>query len=180
MKILIAVYLYIFSHFLIRQLVAWFIFTIVLSVFLNSIVGQVNHFVCLFVAEWFWRRADVSLFKPVSLDPFVDEDQQGITTDVKFPLAIQVRSDIALDDVCVFWRDSVQMWLNVGSRFMDSDAISSIGVFSRFDDPQILLFGKGWRVLSKCLELFVVCAVNVISDWNELKWILINARIVLA
>lgn len=158
-------------------------------------------------------RSDVALLVPVPLHHVIDRSHQHVASDVELALAVQEWHDVALDYVSASTAVRPQRFGfdDVADAFdsvADVDPTSSIGVFSRLNDPHVLLFLplvlwyfldlgvvrwlKAWAVASVRFKLFssvVVVAnevhpllVSLVLDmkghWNVLKRILLKGLIV--
>jgi hypothetical protein len=65
-------------------------FLIVLAIFLDSIVGQVDVLIAEIVKiKHLAARSDVSLFVPIALQNAVDARQQYIVADIKFAIIVE-------------------------------------------------------------------------------------------
>lgn len=80
-----------------RQLIGRFIFAVVLALFLDGVIGEVDHATGKIVkGEGLPRGADVSLFVPISFDHAVNGGYQYVATDIKFAFFVEERNNVLL------------------------------------------------------------------------------------
>lgn len=124
-------------------------FSIVVTVLLNCIIGQVNERVfTVLECKLVTTRPDVALFIPEAFYLLFYSHQQHVTSDVKFPLIIQEGLfDIFLQDISPY-RFLILSCLAYYAfdrldGIMDSNTIASVRIFPWFENPYIL----GGRIL---------------------------------
>lgn len=101
----------------------------------------------------------------------VDSSHDGVASDVKLAIFVEQRLlDVLLNDITTS-RTSYHCVLNqtsdLGEVLADSNATSSICVFTRFDNPQ--MFAQLWMLVKNCL-FATVCVLKQLLELEEL-WI---------
>ncbi len=80
----------IFLKILIWQFIALFILSIIRSVFLYSVICQVNQWISVtFETELWWRSSDIPFFVPIELVNTVDASDQSVMSDIELSLLIE-------------------------------------------------------------------------------------------
>ena len=97
--------------------------------FLHGIVGQMDSFTYLLGRKFLRCRPDVTLLIPKEFQPSSHLHAQHVATDIEFPLLIQQRRDVLLEQVAAIlalgWvmEDSIQGLFSVSE---DADTISTV------------------------------------------------------
>lgn len=125
---------------------AWYLVEILifskrLIIFLNGLVGEMNHeVVCILLGVLFGGCADVSIAVPVSFEYSVDGCQKDVASNVKFAVVYEEAVlYIFLDDKggTALGHSLLYFLLQRFLADVDRDAETSIGVLPRFDNPHI-------------------------------------------
>jgi hypothetical protein len=75
---------------MVRQLICWLIFLVVLAVLLDGIVGEMDKFIAkVLEVEYFTAGPDVALAIPVAFDDAVDTGQEYIVADIELTIVIE-------------------------------------------------------------------------------------------
>lgn len=166
------------------KFVSFFIFAIILAVFLNRIICEVNKFIIdLFKIKLFRRCPNVPCFVPVSFDETVNRCDKQVMPDVEFSVIVKERLQVLLNDKCL--RLSIFVKLLVPHQSFDFNggcdwnSVSSIRVLSWFYDPNSLFFFK--LLLFKFLDSYVILIPrnDMIRVWQVRKRIyVLHFRIV--
>ena len=139
--------IYVFLKLGIRQLVAVLVFAIESAIFLNSVVGKMDHFVTdVLNVISVWRRSNVALAKPVGSHNSMHSCYQHVMSNIELATLVKQRLlYVFLNDICFvhtiwvllfFLKNIVQLI----KRIDDYYSVSSIGKLSRLDYPYVTLF----------------------------------------
>lgn len=176
-----------------RDLVTRLILTILLTLFLDGVVGEVDHLVRqILEVEFLACRADVPFLKPVALSDAVGRCQADVCSDVELSLVIEERHNVLLKNVstrpahrvCLFFVDEVS---NLLQRLSDGNAGASVGILTGFHQPDVatlaglegsllglfLLVDDELLLLAVVLhELHKLLAVEILDverHWNKIE-----------
>ena len=73
----------------IRKFISLFVLSVVLAVFLDGVICEVNEFVLnILEIELFRRCSDVARLVPVAFDETVDRCDEKVMSDVKFSIVV--------------------------------------------------------------------------------------------
>lgn len=163
--------------FLIRYLVSLLVFTVLLGILLDCVVGKVHEKIGVsFEAEKRRSSSDVTLRKPICLSNSIKACQQHIMPNIKLSTFIKQRLfNILLQYKCP--RISITTLLltlqpqqNIIQRIADRDPITTVTKLPWFNYPHILLFISPLLLL---LQLAVVVVeyfvLWVISSFGDVK-----------
>ena len=128
-----------------------------------------------FEGELWGRSSNISLGIPIRLDRPVETSDQHEMSNVKFSVFVQQRLlDVFLDDECsgssiVAFLSSFESDMDIVKWITDADAIASVAVFTRFDNPHIFLISFFLHafefvvVTQEMLVLWVIHALNKVK-----------------
>lgn len=103
-----------------RYLVSGLVLSILLTLLLHSIICQMDHLVGqVLEVELLACCPDVALLKPVAFRNAIEGSYADVCSYVKFPLIVQKRHDVFLEDVCPWSTHRVcLLWLNQFCNFL--------------------------------------------------------------
>ncbi len=129
---------------------------------MDGVVGEVNFTTISFQVILGRSGPDVAVLVEVALHFSVDTRQHHVVADVELSLLVQQWAlYVALDDVCFgtaigvlfLFLDNV---LNLFQSQAHLNAIASVGVFPRFDNPGVVLFAV-------LVALFLIVLLNLLA-----------------
>ena len=149
------------SKVIIRQFISFFVLAIFREIFLDSIICQVN--IWTIIGEWIlsWGCPDVSISIPISFYCSVDTGHHHIMSQIDLSLLIKKRSfNITLQNIGSIAAIRVNLFLfqnafDILQSKAHFDALASIAVLSRFDNPCIFLFMFVVFVSIRLIDLFI-------------------------
>jgi hypothetical protein len=163
------------------QFICIFVLAVVLGVFLDGIVGEMDHSVLeVFGCEFLGGCADVALLVPVGSEVAIEGGHQDVAAEVELALVIEEGHEVALHYVGTRLAvGSEPLRLHDLPHFLDSlynvDPAALVGVLSGFDDPQTLLGGlTGHEVV----PLVVTFLLDVVGLGDVLEGILASGLII--
>ena len=126
------------------KFVAVFILAIILWLFLDGIIGQVNQPILqIFQCELFATRPDVPLLIPICLVDTINWCEQHISSNIEFSLVIKEGHQVFLDYVWAFSSSGFFSVFHDFSYFIKAfihlNATALIWIFPRFYNPEIFL-----------------------------------------
>lgn len=175
----------------IAEFVSWFILTIVLASFLNSVVGQMHHFAPISERKLSWARPQIAFFVPISAHVSVSGSHKSEASDVELPSFVKKRIRyISLNNIGAFLpreqnhsvADYLFDWLQIRTNL---DSESSVGVLAWLNYPVCWPFLAFFFVLlisfCKSLKFLIASAFsNMKSDRHVIKYILSYCSVVLS
>ena len=163
---------------MVLYLVEILIFTKRLIIFLNGLVGEMDHKVVgILFGVLFRGGADVSIAVPVAFENAIDCCQKDVASNVEFAV---------VDEKAVFYIFLDDKWgtalghslfyllLQWFLADVDRDAKTSIRVLARFNNPHIhalLILTKHLTVVVKFPQWETLLIIDVVCNRHDLKWI---------
>lgn len=152
----------IFIQFKHRDFITHLIFAVIFIFLLNSIISQMNHVVVQRIFLVFvGRGSNVPFFVPIPLDASIYLCNKSVAPNIKFSFIVkQWLIYILLDYKALVPLVLVNYVANMFKSFRNFNAVSSVGVFGGFNDPDIiqLILFIVFKVLGKRGKFLTVCA----------------------
>ena len=128
---------------MVAEFVALFVLSIFLSLNLNRIVGEVNHWAHIIQIELMWAGSNVAKGKPIKLTPPADEEAKHEGSYIKLAALIEKK----IWFVSLYDSRSLCLWScshclrNLLEGGSNEDIPTSVGVLAWLHNPDVLLAG---------------------------------------
>ena len=158
-----------------REFIAWLKLSILFTVLLNSIIGQVDEFAFqIFYTKNFARSSSVALFIPVRPKLTIYHANHQIAPHIKFSTIVKKWHQIFLNYKSrfrLFHLLFLDQLLNFFNGLLDTDTSPSVCILCRLDNPKLWFFFPSLIACSKSIPLPIIDIFDMESDRNVLEWV---------
>ena len=166
-----ALVLEVFVKVRVGKFVGAFELIVIIKLFLNCVVCEVNFTWGVLHCKFWWRGSDVAFFIPVERLDAQDLDAKHKTADIEFSPLVEHWPDVLLKDKGLFhrfWRVSGNVVQDISVVFKNFNSSTSVWIFPRLQKPRMLAL-QLFRLIRNILNfLLPIECCNVVSFRHQL------------